>query len=89
MLTCSWHQIRRRSSTTRSRSSRRSSSRGSPQIDAKQAEIDVAANECQKLQQKAEAVANSRKEAQEDLAKLEAEYKTKVFPVGLVLNHIV
>ncbi len=28
------------------------------QIDAKQAEIDVAANECQKLQQKAEAVAN-------------------------------
>lgn len=59
------------------------------QIDAKQAEIDVAANECQKLQQKAEAVANSRKEAQQDLDKLEAEYKTKVCPISLVLSHIV
>ncbi|KLO17202.1 hypothetical protein SCHPADRAFT_937236 [Schizopora paradoxa] len=46
-------------------------------IDAKQAEIDVAANECQKLQQKAEAVANSRKDAQADLDQLEAEFKTK------------
>lgn len=47
-------------------------------IDAKQAEIDVAANECQKLKQKAESVANSRKDAQADLDRLEADFRTKV-----------
>lgn len=48
------------------------------QINSKQTEIDIAQSERDTLSEKAEAIKNTRKEAQENLQQLQTEHQEKV-----------
>ena len=58
------------------------------QINAKQADVDVASSERDALVKKAEAVRQAGKDAQEALKKLQADQELKVSCTGSTLQHL-